>query len=306
MGIFVTSLRVPSSDGIHTLTGVVAVPAGRPRAILHIVHGMTEHISRYTPTMRAFAEQGILAVGYDNLGHGYTAKPGEHGFIADKDGHAILAKDVAIFASAVKERYGKDIPYVLMGHSMGSFIVRLAAVTTFRPDKLIVMGTGGKNPLAGIALSLIAVNKKCYGAKHYSPFLDKLAFGSYNDRFKSEGNERNLWLTTDAAVRKKYAADPLCTFRFKVSAMGDLIRLLKETNEAKWYASLDKALPVLLVSGEEDPVGNFGKGVREVYNKLVSTGHNATLKLYAGARHEILNDFTRREVLTDLHDFILN
>ena len=306
MGVFITSLRVPSSDGIHTLAGVAAVPAGRPRAILHIVHGMTEHISRYTPTMRALAEEGILAFGYDNLGHGYTAKAGEYGFIAEKDGHLLLQKDVALFAAHVKARFGEDLPYILMGHSMGSFIVRLAAVNTFRPDKLIVMGTGGKNPLAGVALSLIAVNQKCYGAKHYSPIIDKLAFGSYNDRFKGEGNERNLWLTTDAAVRKRYAADPLCTFRFTVSAMGDLIRLLKESNDEKWYQTLDQTLPVLLLSGEEDPVGNFGKGVKEVKDKLLSTGHNVKMKLYTGARHEILNDFTRREVLTDLRDFILN
>ena len=305
MGIFITSLRVPSSDGIHTLAGVAAVPAGRPRAILHIVHGMTEHISRYTPTMRAFAEAGILAVGYDNLGHGYTAKEGEHGFIAEQDGHLLLAKDVALFAAAVKERYGKDLPYILMGHSMGSFIVRLAAATTFRPDKLIVMGTGGKNPLAGVALALIAVNQKKYGAKHYSPFLDKLAFGSYNDRFRAEGDARNLWLTTLPEVRKKYAADPLCSFRFTVSAMGDLIRLLKETNIRAWYDALDSSLPVFLVAGSEDPVGNFGKGVREVYDKLIATGHNARMKLYEGARQEILNDFSRDEVLADLLAFTL-
>jgi len=305
MGVFVTSLRVPSSDGIHTLAGIAAVPAGKPRAILHIVHGMTEHISRYTPTMRAFAEEGILAVGYDNLGHGYTAKAGEHGFIAEKDGHALLAKDVALFAAAVKKRYGEDLPYILMGHSMGSFIVRLAAAQTFRPDKLIVMGTGGKNPLAGVALTLIGINQKRYGAKHYSPFLDKLAFGSYNDRFKAEGDARNLWLTTLPAVREKYAADPLCSFRFCVSAMGDLIRLLKLSNDKGWYSALDKSLPVFLVAGDEDPVGNFGKSVKEVYDKLVATGHHARLKLYRGARHEILNDFSRDEVIADLLAFAL-
>lgn len=304
MGVFITSLRVPSSDGVHTLSGIAAVPSGKIRAVLHIVHGMTEHISRYTPTMRALAERGILCVGYDNLGHGYTARTGEHGFIAEKGGDALLIKDVAVFAAAVKARYGEDIPYVLMGHSMGSFIVRLAAAKTFRPDKLIVMGTGGKNPVAGIALKLIALNQKCYGAKHYSPLIDKLAFGSYNDRFRHEGDERNLWLTTRADVRKRYAADPLCTFRFSISAMGDLIRLLKNSNDAAWYASLDKSLPVLLVSGEEDPVGAFGKGVREVYDKLVSTGHNAKMKLYTGARHEILNDLSREDVIADLLDFI--
>ena len=158
--------------------------------------------------------------------------------------------------------------------------------------------------MAGIALSLVAVNQKRYGAKHYSPFLDKLAFGGYNDRFKEEGSERNLWLTTLPEVRKKYAKDPLCSFRFSVSAMGDLIRLLKESNGKAWYNTLDKALPVLLVSGDDDPVGAFGKGVTKVYERLVSTGHNAKIKLYAGARHEILNDFCRDEVVADLLAFI--
>lgn len=305
MGVMITSLRVPSTDGIHTLAGIAAIPSGKPRAILHIVHGMTEHISRYTPTMRALAETGILCVGYDNLGHGYTAREGEHGFIASHNGHALLAGDVAAFAVAVKARFGSALPYVLMGHSMGSFIVRLAAATTFRPDKLILMGTGGKNPLAGVALGLIALVRRRYGERHVSKFIDKLAFGSYNDRFKKEGNERNLWLTTDADVRKRYAADPLCAFRFSVSAMGDLIRLLKYTNDAAWYRTLDKTIPILLVAGEEDPVGAYGKGVREVYDRLIKTEHDARIKLYPGARHEILNDFTRAQVITDLRDFIL-
>ena len=304
MGVFVTSLRVPSSDGIHTLAGVVAVPAGAPRAILHIVHGMTEHISRYTPTMRYFAERGILCVGYDHLGHGYTAGAGEHGFIAEEGGDKLLVRDVAAFAEAVKARYGKDLPYILMGHSMGSFIARLAALEEPRPDKLIIMGTGGENPVAGVALGLIALNRKMYGAKHVSPFIDKLAFGSYNERFKKEGSERNLWLTTRADVRKKYAADPLCTFRFTVAAMGDLIRLLKNSNDKSWYAELNKTLPILLVSGSEDPVGAYGKGVCEVHAKLLATGHNAKMKLYKGARHEILNDFSRDEVLADLYAFM--
>ena len=303
MSAFVTSLRVPSSDGVHTIAGIAAVPSGRIRAIFHIVHGMTEHISRYTPTMRALAEAGILAVGYDNLGHGYTAKEGEYGFIAEKDGYRFLAKDVALFAAAVKKRYGEDLPYILLGHSMGSFIVRYAATTSFQPDKLIIMGTGGKNPLCDIALALIAVNARCFGAKRVSPFIDKVAFGNYNDRFRDEGTARNLWITTLPDVREKYAKDPLCAFRFTVSAMGDLIRLLKYSNDKTWYAALDKNLPVLLVSGEDDPVGNYGKGVKEVFDKLVATGHDARIKLYKGARHEILNDICREEVVRDLIDF---
>ena len=302
MGIFVSSFRHPSRDGIHTLAGIVVHPSGQPRAILHIVHGMTEHISRYTAAMRTFAAAGILCVGYDNLGHGYTAKAGEHGFIAEKEGYRLLAEDVASFAATVKTKYGEDLPYILLGHSMGSFIVRYAAEKTFCPDKLIVMGTGGKNPLADVALGLISMNSRIYGERHVSKFLDKLAFGSYNDRF--EKGERNAWLTTDFTVREKYRHDPLCQFRFTVSAMGDLIRLLKYTNRPAWYENIQKGLPILLVSGEDDPVGNYGKGVREVYTGLKKAGHTPTLKLYAGARHEIFNDHCRDTVMADILDFI--
>ncbi len=302
MGAFVSSFRHPSRDGIHTLAGVVVHPAEKPRAILHIVHGMTEHISRYTSVMRAFAETGILCVGYDNLGHGYTAGEGEHGYIAPKEGYRLLAEDVASFAAAVKAKYGKDLPYILLGHSMGSFIVRYAAEKTFCPDKLIIMGTGGKNPLADVALALIAVNGRIYGERHVSKFLDKLAFGSYNERF--ERGERNAWLTTDRAVRERYRRDPLCQFRFTVSAMGDLIRLLKYANLPSWFENLKRGLPILLVSGEDDPVGNYGKGVREVYENLKKAGHSPVLKLYAGARHEIFNDRCRDTVIADILEFI--
>ena len=300
----VTTLRVPSSDGVHTLSGIAVIPDGEIRAVLHIVHGMTEHISRYTSTMQELAKHGILAVGYDNLGHGYTAREGEHGFIASKNGYALLAEDVALFAHAVRARFGERLPYILMGHSMGSFIARYAAEKTFRPDKLILMGTGGKNPFAGLALVLIAVIKRLRGETHVSPLVDRLAFGSYNKRFRAEGNEKKLWLSTDPAVRKKYAEDPLSGFSFTVSAMGDLIRLLKDTNRAAWYKNLDTSLPILLVSGADDPVGSYGKGVREVYKKLIRTGHPASVKIYPGARHEILNDFTHDEVLRDLLAFI--
>ena len=302
MGVFVSSIRHPSTDGLHTLAGIVVHPGGRPRAILHIVHGMTEHISRYSSAMRAFAQRGILCVGYDNLGHGYTASEGEYGYIAPREGYRILTADVASFATAVKKKYGEDLPYILMGHSMGSFIVRCASESVICPDKLIVMGTGGKNPLSGAALALIALNGRLYGQRRVSHFLDKLVFGGYRGRF--EKGERNAWITTDPEIRKKYREDPISQFRFSVSAMGDLIRLSKNANRPAWFKNLRCDLPILLISGADDPVGNYGKGVRRVYQRLERTGHAAALKLYPGARHEILNDACRDEVIEDVLNFI--
>ena len=156
MSVKVIEKSVLSSDRIHELKGVIYLPQGTPKAFLHVVHGMTEHIGRYDGFMREMAAEGYIVFGYDNLGHGKTARnKQELGYIAKKDGWKRLANDVAVFSAAVKSEYGKTLPYYLMGHSMGSFIVRTAAKDYCMPDKLIIMGTGGKQAASGVGLAVI-------------------------------------------------------------------------------------------------------------------------------------------------------
>lgn len=293
-----------SSDGVHELSGVIYEPSAPPRGYLHIVHGMTEHIGRYDRLMTDVAEEGYICFGYDALGHGNTARGDEElGFIASKDGWRLLAEDVRVFSDRVKKEYG-DLPYCLLGHSMGSFVVRVAASKVV-PDKLIIMGTAGKNPAADAGLFLIALIKLIFGEKHFSPLIDKIAFGGYNKRFGGgTASDPKPWLTCDEDVRKKYYADKYCTFNFTVSAMGDLIRLIKVANSNAFYSEFPKETKVLLVSGKEDPVGNYGDGVLEVSEKLSSVGIEQSCILYEGARHEILNDFTYEAVRRDILKFI--
>ncbi len=294
---------VPSSDKIHTLAGVVYLPEGEAKGYFHIVHGMTEHIARYERIMSDMAVLGYICFGFDNLGHGHTVKDrGELGYIAKKGGDDLLCRDVKVFSDAVMREYGKK-PYYLMGHSMGSFITRLAVEKYVKPDRYVIMGTGGKNAAAGAGLVLIALVKLFKGDKHISKLVDRLAFGSYNKRFAAENNP-SAWLTLDADTRKKYLADGLCSFKFTVSAMGDLVRLNKNSNRTAWYKNMPKELPILLVSGAEDPVGNYGKGVREVCGKLKKHGCRAECIIYEGARHEILNDITYERVKQDIVDFL--
>ena len=225
---------VPSCDGKHTLSGVVFVPDGEIKGYFHTVHGMTEYIGRYERFMCDMADNGYLCFGYDHLGHGNTATDeSELGFIAPKDGWKLLVEDVKRFSDAVFYEFGRtNEPYILMGHSMGSFIVRLASVMSVKPDKLIVMGTGGGNPAAGAGLALISVIKTIMGKKHVSKLVYALAFGDSNKRFAEENDDRS-WITTDKLIRDKYKNDKLCSFKFTVSAMGDLITLLKNSNSKK-------------------------------------------------------------------------
>ena len=301
--------KVLSRDGAHQLSGVVYVPECDIKGFFHIVHGMTEYIGRYDKFMRELAAEGYICFGYDHLGHGNTANgDSELGYIAKKDGWELLCRDVAVFSEAVISEYSgaSPLPYYLMGHSMGSFIVRLAAEKRFvTPDKLIVMGTGGPNPAADAGLALIALTKLFKGEKHHSKLIDNIAFGSYDSRFSDSTPEcPKAWLTNDTSVRKKYMLDKFCTFGFTVSAMGDLIRLIKYSNGKKWYKDFPDGLPVLLISGNDDPVGNFGKGVETVAERLKKQGTDVSCILYEGARHEILNDFTYEQVKNDILGFI--
>ena len=307
MSYRITVKEVLSSDGVHTLYGKVYAPEGEVRALFQIAHGMTEYIGRYHEFMAFLAENGFAVFAHDHMGHGKTGtEAGELGFIAEKNGHEILIEDVRAFAEAVKADFpGKK--HVLMGHSMGSFIARnYAARYGEELSGLVLMGTGGPNPIAGAGLALIGIIKTCKRPRHISTFIDKMAFGGYNKRFDDGASDPRAWLTKDGGVREKYANDPFCNYKFTVSAMGDLIRLTKNANRGGWFKSLPAGLPILLVSGHDDPVGDFGKGVELVCAKLQKAGHPVTCRLYDGYRHEILNDASHDRVVADILDFLQN
>ncbi len=302
MNYTVTPLLIPSTDGIHTLSGKIYMPSERPKGIFHLVHGMTEYIDRFESTMSTIAKCGFICIGYDNLGHGKTANEGELGFIAKSRGYEYLVRDVKQFSDTVRNEY-PELPYILMGHSMGSFLVRLAAEKYQNSiDRLIICGTGGPMAVSKIAPILTGAVKFIKGGKSYSSVLEKLAFGSYNRRF--ENLTKYDWLTTDRAVIDRYIKDPFCNYSFTVSALCDLVILNRDCNRAAWFKNLPK-IPILLISGEDDPVGNYGKGVKAVYDRLIKYGHNARIKLYKNCRHEIHNDSCAQEVLTDILKFIM-
>ena len=310
MAVKKLELKVLSSNGVHKLAGVVFLPTiKKPVGFFQVVHGMTEYIGRYERFMTDMAEAGWICFGHDHLGHGQTVNnASELGFIASENGADLLQRDVKKVADTVIKHYtpeGTKLPYMLMGHSMGSFVVRLAVEKKYvQPDRLIVMGTGGPNPIAGMGLVLVNIVKRLRGERHISKMLDNIAFGNYNDAWGGgTEDDPDPWLTSIDSVRMRYNADPLCNFKFTVSAMGDLITLTKDANRKEWFQNMPKNIPVLLVSGELDPVGDFTEGVEKVHTKLLKAGVTSVMKVYEEARHEILNDISYNDVVRDILAF---
>ena len=177
------------------------------------------------------------------------------------------------------------------------------ALGAIRHAGAIFMGTGGANGAAGAGLLAAKAIAAVKGKKHKSGLLNRMAFGAYNKRF--EGRTDFDWLTRDTEIVDKYIADPYCGYLFTVQGMADLISANAASNLQSWYTAVPESLPILLVSGAEDPVGDYGKGVQSVADGLKATGHgNVTVKLYPGCRHEVLNEKNRQEVMEDLLEWI--
>jgi alpha-beta hydrolase superfamily lysophospholipase len=189
---------------------------------------------------------------------------------------------------------------------MSSFIVRIACERFVKPDKLIVMGTGGPNPASGAGIALTSIIKLFKGDRHISQLVYDLAFGGYNTKFKGDADySKKSWLSTDLSIRQKYMEDDYCTFKFTVGAMGDLMKLLQYSNRGAWFKNIPDDLPMLLISGADDPVGAYGKGILQVEKMLKKHGKDVRSILYKGARHEILNEFTYDDVKKDIMDFLV-
>lgn len=303
MNFTVTEKKILSSDKTNTLSGVLYIPRGNILGIFHLVHGMTEYIDRYKPLFSTLASAGYLCAGFDNLGHGNTAREEDLGFIASKNGWNYMVDDVKIFADSIKTDY-PNLPYILMGHSMGSFITRIA-VSRYQSlaDKYICCGTAGNNPVADMGLMLCSAIKFFRGERAVSPLLESIAFGSYNKKF--DGNTKYEWLTKDRQIIEKYIKDKFCTFHFTASAMHDLITLIKISNSKSCFADTSLDLPILIISGDMDPVGNYGKGIKEVYNNYKSANlKNVHMILYNDCRHEIHNDTCKEQMTEDILKFM--
>ena len=291
----------PSSDGKNTIHAELFIPSDNNiSAVVQISHGMMDYVGRYKGMAEAFCAKGIALCGHDHLGHGDSVKtPDDYGFFASKNGYNYVIDDVKGMNDLIRKEF-PGVPVVLLGHSMGSFIARLYSVKYADSiDGLIIHGTAGPNPATGAGLLLVKLLRAVKGERHRSKFVCSLADGGYNKGFDpAEGD--GAWLTRDPSMVADRVGNPKNDFIFTLAGYEDLFTFLGNCNDSQWFREFPMGLPTLIVSGESDPVGGFGKGVRYVYDNLKKNGASVQLKLYPEARHELFMETNRNEVFADL------
>ena len=280
--------------------------SGEIIGLVQLAHGMAEHAGRFKDFARFLTLNNYAVYANDHRGHGKTAGSLDKvGFLAPENGWDKVVSDFKLLSLYIKEK-NKDKELYIFGHSGGSFIVRkLILDPGTKLQGVIISGTGGDPGMLGVMGVLITrVMMIFYPANSPSPLMDTLTFGSFNKQFKPNRTKFD-WLSHDNEQVDKYVADPYCGGVFSIGYFNDLARAVLFVNKQKNINKTPKDLPVLIFSGENDPVGNNGKGVKEVYHKFRRAGvRNIVLKLFDNGRHEMLNEINKNEVYQFILDWI--
>lgn len=290
-----------SSEGTKKIYYEIIEPDGqKPKGVIQVIHGMCEYFGRYKEFCDFMTAHGYAVAGDDHLGHGHTAEIEEDkGFFGESNGWRFLVRDEKRMTDILRQRF-PDTPIIIFGHSMGSFIARL--YMSWYSDGIsgaLFMGTSGGVPkgAAGAAVKLL---ESTAGTKTHLNSGQQMFYNFLTRKVPDKTGELD-WITRDKEKTNLFKDDPLGDFAFTTGAYRDLVKLLSEVSAHDWAYSLPKDMPVMLMSGEEDPIGDYGKGVRKVYRRLLKAGmSNVSIRLYVDARHELINELNREEVYDDI------
>lgn len=292
-----------SCDGVTQIHAVEWIPSGEIRAVLQICHGMIEHIRRYDEFAQYLTERGFYVVGHDHLGHGGSVQSREdYGYFGEPDGNVSVIGDIHKLRWWTQKRC-ENVPYFMLGHSMGSFLLRQYLLKYSEGlSGAILMGTGYHSSLeltAGQFLCRAIAAVK--GWRYRSRLVNAIGFGGFNRKFQPCETDKD-WLTTDRRKREEYINDPYCSFVFTVNGYYHMFRGMKTLEKKNIAGNIKKDLPVFFVSGADDPVGSFGKGVEKIYERYRQAGmKDVEIHLYRDDRHEILNERNRAQVFEDIY-----
>lgn len=296
--------RFESNTGLGEIYAEIWTPDEKPKAVIQIVHGMAEHIGRYSEFASFLIKQGFAVFMNDHPGHGKSIQQEKHkGYFGDRDGWKNVIKDMKVLHDRASDLL-PGVPIILFGHSMGSFFARAYAMLYPKDNAAYIFsGTAGRNPLIGLGRSAAKFERLKNGPMKASRLLQKLSTGAYNKKFAREGLA-NTYLSSVEAVSTAYKNDPLCGFAFTAEAMLDLCKVMKRITGKQWADKVSD-VPIYLFWGELDPVGAYGKGPRQVVNWLADTKHTQVeYRPYQAGRHEMLNEKNKEEVYEHIIQFI--
>lgn len=281
-------------------------PKLTPTCVVVIAHGMGEHGGRYGQLAHQLSAQGYAVYAPDHRGHGRTAgSKSKFGHFADRNGWNLVVEDLRAVIEQVHKEH-PDLPIILFGHSMGSLITRrYIQLYGDHIHGVILSGTSGDPGIMGNIGKLIAQWEiKRAGLTTHSPLLTTLLFGGFNKKFRPNRTTYD-WLSRDSNEVDQYMSDEWVGMTFSAGFFYDLITGVHELNKPQQLLRTPKQLPILIFSGEQDPVGNFTKGVVQTYNRFRKMGiEDVTLKIYKDARHEMTKELNREEVFSDIISWI--
>ncbi len=288
------------ADGLSISTAAM-IPDQKPyRAVVQLVHGMSEHKERYFPFMEYLAGLGYLVVIHDHRGHGKSVKAVEDLGYTYGGGAQAMLRDIGTVNRRLKAKY-PDLPLILMGHSMGSLAVRaFAAKHDSCMDMLIVCGSPSYNAAWPLGVAIAKTEKALFGPHHRSKLIETLSFGSSVLKFRKDKN-CTAWICSDPQVAREYEDSQLCGFTFTDDGYLALFELMRRAYDVEGFSCTNPSMPVLFISGAEDPclinVRHFAKAVRAMRR----VGYRDVKgKLYPGMRHEILNEINKEQVYRDI------
>lgn len=306
-------IQFSSKIDLHRISALRIEPENKAeiKGILQIVHGMCEYKERYLPLMEYFSNKGYLCVIHDHRGHGKSVvTPEDLGYFYD-GGYKGMIEDIHEMTRLTKEYVTtilpeKKLPYILMGHSMGSLAVRCFMKRySMEIDKLIVMGCPSPQPGVIPGLCFLEVIKTIKGPRGRSKLADFVVMDSrYEKQFKEEGIKR-AWLNSDVSEVERYNKDSYCNFSFTLNGYVNLVKLNMETYSLKGYENRNSNIPICFFSGQQDPCRISDQAFLQALNVMKNAGFtNVTSKLYPNMRHEILLEPDKAIVYEDLLQFI--
>ena len=279
--------------------------AGPAVGVVQIVHGIAEHVDRYTEFAEYLNSLGYVVVAEDHMGHGLSAgSEKELGYF--HGGWFAAIEDTCRLIDLTKKDY-PQLPYFLFGHSMGSFMTRsiLARYPNLEIAGAVICGTGWLEPpilQGGLALCKLVCRKD--GEKVPSPLVQQVAFGGYNKKVEHPKSEFD-WLSRDRARVADYEQDPLCGFVVTPGLFRDMLTGVRFNQKQANLANMNRDLPVFFIAGGDDPVGNYGRGVEKSAKAFRQAGmKQVSVRIYPLCRHEILNEINRKEVYEDVAQWL--